>query len=85
MSRPLRIEYAGAVYHITSRGNKKKPSIGYSNRSVEDLITLLKQHTITALRDVRSAPPAVGALSYRKDRFPGYFIDKGELRANITL
>lgn len=25
MSRPLRIEYAGAVYHITSRGNEKKP------------------------------------------------------------
>lgn len=25
MTRPLRIEYAGAVYHITSRGNEKKP------------------------------------------------------------
>jgi putative transposase len=24
MARPLRIEYAGAVYHITSRGNEKK-------------------------------------------------------------
>jgi REP element-mobilizing transposase RayT len=24
MTRPLRIEYAGAVYHITSRGNEKK-------------------------------------------------------------
>lgn len=24
MSRPLRIEYAGAVYHVTSRGNEKK-------------------------------------------------------------
>ena len=24
MVRPLRIEYAGAVYHITSRGNEKK-------------------------------------------------------------
>jgi putative transposase len=24
MSRPLRIEYAGAVYHITTRGNEKK-------------------------------------------------------------
>ena len=23
-SRPLRIEYPGAVYHITSRGNEKK-------------------------------------------------------------
>ena len=25
MSRPLRIEYDGAVYHITSRGNARKP------------------------------------------------------------
>jgi putative transposase len=25
MARPLRIEYPGAVYHITSRGNEKKP------------------------------------------------------------
>jgi len=25
MARPLRIEYAGAVYHITSRGNERKP------------------------------------------------------------
>ncbi|MBM4278922.1 MAG: addiction module toxin RelE [Deltaproteobacteria bacterium] len=25
MSRPLRIQYPGAVYHITSRGNEKKP------------------------------------------------------------
>lgn len=25
MARPLRIEYAGAVYHITSRGNARKP------------------------------------------------------------
>ena len=25
MARPLRIEYAGAVYHVTSRGNEKKP------------------------------------------------------------
>ena len=25
MARPLRIEYPGAVYHVTSRGNDKKP------------------------------------------------------------
>lgn len=25
MARPLRIEYEGALYHITSRGNEKKP------------------------------------------------------------
>ena len=25
MARPLRIEYPGAVYHVASRGNEKKP------------------------------------------------------------
>lgn len=25
MARPLRIEYAGAIYHVTSRGNARKP------------------------------------------------------------
>lgn len=25
MSRPLRIQYAGALYHVTSRGNERKP------------------------------------------------------------
>lgn len=25
MARPLRIEYSGAVYHVTSRGNERKP------------------------------------------------------------
>lgn len=25
MARPLRIEYEGAVYHVTSRGNRRKP------------------------------------------------------------
>jgi putative transposase len=24
MARPLRIEYEGAFYHVTSRGNKRK-------------------------------------------------------------
>ena len=24
MARPIRIEYPGAIYHITSRGNDKK-------------------------------------------------------------
>ena len=25
MARPLRITYPGAFYHVTSRGNEKKP------------------------------------------------------------
>jgi hypothetical protein len=24
MARPLRIEYAGALYHVTSRGNRRE-------------------------------------------------------------
>lgn len=37
MSRPLRIEYAGAVYHITSRGNERKAVF----RSDQDRINFL--------------------------------------------
>jgi REP element-mobilizing transposase RayT len=25
MARPLRIEFSGALYHVTSRGNERKP------------------------------------------------------------
>ena len=28
MSRPLRLQYAGAVYHLTSRGNARQPVFG---------------------------------------------------------
>jgi REP element-mobilizing transposase RayT len=30
MARPLRIEYEGAVYHITSRGNERKEIYRYA-------------------------------------------------------
>jgi putative transposase len=45
MGRPLRIEYSGALYHITSRGNERKAIF----RDVEDrerfLEILLDFHT----------------------------------------
>lgn len=25
MARPLRLEYAGAIYHVTSRGDRREP------------------------------------------------------------
>lgn len=25
MARPLRIEFPGAIYHVTSRGNRREP------------------------------------------------------------
>jgi putative transposase len=25
MARPLRLEFAGALYHVTARGNERKP------------------------------------------------------------
>ncbi len=35
MARPVRIEYSGAVYHVTSRGNEKKPLfLGDEDREV---------------------------------------------------
>ena len=40
MTRPLRIEYAGAVYHVTSRGNEKKPVFKDDQDRVNFLNTL---------------------------------------------
>ncbi len=41
MARPLRIEYSGAIYHITSRGNEKKP-IFYDEKDQEIFLNVLK-------------------------------------------
>ena len=38
MSRPLRIEFAGAFYHVTSRGNGRKPIF----RNDEDRFSFLE-------------------------------------------
>ena len=42
MARPLRIEYAGAIYHITSRGNERK-SIFQEERDHELFLDILHQ------------------------------------------
>ncbi len=44
-------------------------TIGYSNRSIEDLIALLKQHKITALCDVRSAPYSSRNPQFNRETF----------------
>jgi putative transposase len=38
MARPLRIEFAGAVYHVTSRGNERRPIF----RTNHDRLTFLR-------------------------------------------
>lgn len=42
MARPLRIEFAGALYHVTSRGNERRP-IFRSDRDRRTFLTLLEQ------------------------------------------
>ena len=44
-------------------------TIGYSNRSIEDFIALLKQHKITALCDVRSTPYSNRNPQYNREIF----------------
>jgi len=44
MARPLRIEYAGAVYHITSRGNERKPVFRSDQDRINFLNTLQHVH-----------------------------------------
>jgi len=41
MSRPLRIEYPGAFYHVTSRGNERK-TVFQSNRDREKYLSYLE-------------------------------------------
>ena len=42
MARPLRIEYPGAIYHITSRGNEKK-TVFKSHQDLELFLEILNQ------------------------------------------
>ena len=42
MARPLRIEYAGAVYHVTSRGNERK-AIFRDDEDREKFLSLLSE------------------------------------------
>ena len=44
MARPLRIEYPGAFYHLTSRGNEQK-DIFKSRRNREQFLSYLKSST----------------------------------------
>ena len=42
MARPLRIEYAGALYHLTSRGNARRP-IFKDDKDRESFLNTLKR------------------------------------------
>lgn len=42
MARPLRIEYEGAVYHVTARGNERK-NIFFSRKDYERFLEYLKE------------------------------------------
>jgi REP element-mobilizing transposase RayT len=44
MARPLRIEYPGAFYHVTSRGNERK-AVFKSRRDREKFLTYLETAT----------------------------------------
>ena len=51
MGRPLRIEYPGALYHVTSRGNERRDIfLDDSDRSI--LIYLMKKHTDMTNRQI---------------------------------
>jgi len=42
MSRPLRIEYSGALYHITARGNERNP-IYREDRNYQRFLEILSE------------------------------------------
>ena len=41
MARPLRIEFPGAVYHVTSRGDRREPIV-LGDEDCEDLLGVLQ-------------------------------------------
>jgi transposase len=55
MARPLRIEYDGALYHVTSRGNRRiaeaATAHGYSQMEVAKH---MKLHYLTVSRLIKS-------------------------------
>ena len=42
MARPLRIEFPGAIYHVTSRGDRREPIV-LDDDDREDLLIVLGQ------------------------------------------
>lgn len=42
MARPLRIEFPGAIYHVTSRGDRREPIV-LDDDDREDLLSVLGQ------------------------------------------
>jgi putative transposase len=54
MARPLRIEYSGAVYHVTSRGNARQ-AIFRDDRDRQRLLAVL---AVEKTRDVKEIPRA---------------------------
>ena len=43
MGRPLRVEYPGALYHVTSRGNEKK-DIFLDDRDRREFLGILQEY-----------------------------------------
>ncbi len=52
MARPLRINYPGAFYHITSRGNERKP-VFKSNIDREKFLEYLESATLRYKKEHR--------------------------------
>ena len=51
MARPLRIEFAGALYHVTARGNAQQ-DIYDNDADRQQFLTLLQRHSKKTLEQV---------------------------------
>ena len=58
MSRPLRIEFPGAVYHVTSRGDRREP-IYKDDKDRHTQLAVLAQ---APMRRKNTCPIVVGPL-----------------------
>ena len=78
MARPLRIEYPGAVYHVTSRGNEGKPIFrtnGDRIRFIEYFEDLYQRFDVICFKDFTNLDKLI----------PGIGHTQAQIRKNILI
>ena len=79
MARPLRLEWAGALYHVTSRGDRREPIVEddvviYAGATILGRITIGRGSTIGGnVWLTRSVPPGsnISQAQSRQEMFEG--------------
>ena len=74
MGRALRIEYPGAFYHVTSRGNERK-EVFKTNRDREKFLSYLEKEIIVAICQALGRNPPRFSVPVGPARFMAGFME----------